>query len=354
MIITREQKRSFREFVRTLPSLDTVAIVAHAKCPDGMISTLLLEDIILTNASGRTIRPHIYFKEYSTNLFVPLAEECRAKGIRTVFVLDLGGDNCDPNGFEVFWKQFEVFFIDHHPGSSQFPLRGRMIKAPSTDCTAWLVYQLGEGLFERERFKREVAAAMVGEFSHEDAANVPFIRESFPEFSKATIEGSAPMEMSARWARILGYFKEDTFSAYELVRTENEQELSRIDALVQREFKDELARFEKEAAYDAESHLFVYSANLKYINTSYLATTLSIRHTSDIILLCSPGKGGTLKLSSRGQSGQVDLNIALKHALSGIPNSNGGGHAKAAGGIVPQKDFSIFLSQFKEYLREHY
>lgn len=114
--------------------------------------------------------------------------------------------------------------------------------------------------------------------------------------------------------------------------------------IVRKEFKRLVTDFNKKRKvvkdniifYEIPSKLFIKSSLSGYLAQFY----------KDKVLIVAQKIGGTLDVSfRRGDDVKVDLNKMAKRAISGIPNSTGGGHQAASGARIPVKYIAKFLKQ---------
>lgn len=138
-------------------------------------------------------------------------------------------------------------------------------------------------------------------------------------------------------------------SPYEILR----KETPRAKYLVKRaekigkEYKKLLSQAEKWVKKKDEVMLFIYP-DKKISLTGDLSVELSYRHPDKIIVV-GREKNGEVKLSLRSKIKRIDE--PLKKALMGI-NGYGGGHEVTCGANVKKEDFTKFIEQLREAIRE--
>ncbi len=106
---------------------------------------------------------------------------------------------------------------------------------------------------------------------------------------------------------------------------------------VDKEFRDVVSDFKKEREEHKDANLVIYIIKSRLNFVSVVATHFSEKLPDKVILIGKKGKYGW-KLSVRNQSGKVNVGDLVKKCVKGI--GSGGGHKKAAGGIV--KDWEKF------------
>lgn len=115
---------------------------------------------------------------------------------------------------------------------------------------------------------------------------------------------------------------------------------------VEKEFRDVIGNFRKEKEEHRDANLVIYTIKSRLNFTSVVATHLSDKLPDKVILIGKKGKD-MWKLSVRNQSGKVNVGDLVKKCVKGI--GSGGGHKKAAGGIV--KDWEKFKRRILEGLK---
>lgn len=106
---------------------------------------------------------------------------------------------------------------------------------------------------------------------------------------------------------------------------------------VDKEFSKVVSGFEKEREEHKDANLVIYIIKSRLNFTSVVATHFSEKLPDKIILIGKKGRD-MWKLSVRNQSGKFNVGDLVKRCVKGI--GSGGGHKKAAGGVV--KDFEKF------------
>ncbi len=108
---------------------------------------------------------------------------------------------------------------------------------------------------------------------------------------------------------------------------------------VDREIKRILAGFPKKAKEYENLDLYIYKIDSRLSIASTISTKLASKHKDKMIFVIKHSKQ-MVKISARYQKGDINLNDLLKKAVEGI--GSGGGHVKAAGAVVPRKDWKEF------------
>ena len=110
-----------------------------------------------------------------------------------------------------------------------------------------------------------------------------------------------------------------------------------------------LADFEKRRKEHPGLDLIVYRLQSRLNVASTISTIVAAKHPDKIIII-EKFSGGWVKISARYQAGDISLNALMKETVSGI--GSGGGHHKAAGGLVARKDIGEFERRLVSKLTE--
>jgi nanoRNase/pAp phosphatase (c-di-AMP/oligoRNAs hydrolase) len=210
------------------------------------------------------------------------------------------------------------------------------------------LYQLGKEIINLDKWKELVCATMIMEFSYTRDENFEFIKRIYPYITKKDIYNSVPGELSADISSALTYLKGDVKKVYDLILRGNMEELREYRVIIDEETKKYTNKYIKEAEFFPEKNLYFYYTTPELDVSSAVATILSLREKDKTFIFVSDIKGekGYVKVSSRNQSGNVDLNSLLKKGIERLENATAGGHAKASGARFMKRD----IDKFKENL----
>ncbi len=114
---------------------------------------------------------------------------------------------------------------------------------------------------------------------------------------------------------------------------------------VDKEKKRLTSEFDKKAKEFPNLGLFIYKIDTRLSIAACISTKLSEKYPDKIIIVTKDSKQ-MVKISARNQKGDISLNDLMKKAVEGI--GSGGGHIKAAGAIVPKKDWKEFERRLVE------
>jgi single-stranded DNA-specific DHH superfamily exonuclease len=334
-LIGKEQ--DFYDFLDGITKKDKVAIVSHIDL-DGISSAIFLQEIL--NSKG--IKPKILgFTEYSAGMFSKFLKEFKNKKITKIFMSDIAEES-DYENFEKLKNEFSVFLIDHHPSENK--TKDKVLKTKSEHCAAWIIYNLGSKITNLEKWKTLVCATMITEFSYNNENNFNFLKQNFPDLNKDNLMDSEPGNLSETINAGITYFKGNERKIFDLVLKGKTKKLEKYHKIIQKEIQNLIDEFKKKAEFYPEKNLYFYYAKPKFSLTSAVATILSLEFNDKTIIIASDVKDDNnfIKVSSRNQSGKVNLNELMKKGIAGLENASAGGHIMASAGRFLKKDLEKF------------
>lgn len=336
-------KEDFWNFVNSISKEDKVGIITHIDL-DGIASAIFLEEIL--NSKGIKVES-FFFLGYKLGMFNKIIPELKKKEITTVFLTDMYADGTDAEGFEKLRNNFDVFVIDHHPVADKNAKN--VIKTPSADCSAYAIFDLGNKVIDKEKWKWLLYSTMISEMSYKDKENMEFLRKEYPNADEESISKTPSGEISKIINGALiysGSLKKDLKEVYDLVKEKRLDVLEKYNEEVQKEIEFYLDKIEKEAEYYPEKDLYFYYLNPKFNIGSVLGTIFSCEHKDSSVIFVSPVEGNKtlFKVSARNQNRKQDMNELLKKGIQGLKDAVAGGHVPAAGGSFLKED----LNKFKE------
>lgn len=200
---------------------------------------------------------------------------------------------------------------------------------------AFLVYEILEKLGENVKELDWIAAiGIVGDYGFEDC------RDFLDKIKIKNLERGAELISAAitlkglKGADILVKLLLASDSYKEFLQTKT---LGIWKKYVDREFRKVVDGFKKEKEEYRDANLVVYLIKSKLNFTSVVATHFSEKLPDKIIIIGKKSRS-IWKISVRNQSGKLNVGNLIKKCVKGI--GSGGGHKKAAGGIV--KDWEKF------------
>jgi single-stranded DNA-specific DHH superfamily exonuclease len=331
------KEKDFYDFLDGINRKDKVAIVSHTDL-DGITSAIFLQEIL----KSKRIKPKVLeFVNPEELAFENLIERLKKKKITKIFMSDLSVGSC-LNNFEKLRISFDVFLIDHHPSNPK-DIKN-ILKTKTENCVAWIIYNLGSKVTNFEKWKTLVCATMITEFSYNNENNFNFLKTNFPDLTKESIMDSEPGKLSQVINSGLVFFKGKTKKIFDLIVKDKTEKLEKYHKVIQKEIQSLLDEFHKKAEFYSGKNLYFYYANPKFSVTSAVVTILSVADTEKTFIIASDIKEEPdfVKVSSRNQSGKVNLNELMKKGIEGLENATAGGHIMASAARFLKKDLEKF------------
>jgi len=334
-LIGKEQ--DFYDFLDGITKKDKVAIISHTDL-DGIASAIFLQEIL----KSKEIKPKVLeFIHIGKGMFEETSKQLRKKKITKIFMSDIAEES-DYENFEKLKSEFGVFLIDHHPSENK--TKDNVLKSKSENCAAWMIYNLGSKIINFDKWKTLVCATMIAEFSYNNENNFNFLKENFLNLTKENLINSELWELSNKFSSAIIYLKKDLKKAFDLIRKNKMRKIEKYHKVVQEEIGKIVEKFKEEAEFYPELNLYFYYYTPKFNLTSAPATILSIQEPDKTFLFASDSKEGLgfVKVSSRNQSGKVNLNELMKKGIEGLENATAGGHIMASAAKFMKKDLEKF------------
>lgn len=333
-------KKEFLEFFEKISKKDNIAILAHNDL-DGIASAVFLEEILKTKGINPSLRK---FFDYKNGMFIEITHELDKNNINKIFILDIAADQTDSSGFEKLRKSFDVFLIDHHPMNPHLKNKKKIIKTESSDCASFIIYELGENLFDRKKWAWLISSAMISDMSYKKKENFEFIKRLYPNIKFEDVFGSSPGKIENIISFALIYYKSknrDLNKVYLKIKNRKIMELSRYSGIIKKEINKNLNNFRKKSEFHPEKKIYFFTFHSKFDIGAILSTLISLEDSKGIFII-TRNSGKFISIHARNQSKNKDMGKLLKKAIEGLKNSNAGGHAAAAGGRIMKKDFKKF------------
>jgi single-stranded DNA-specific DHH superfamily exonuclease len=334
------KEKDFYDFFDSITEKDRIAFVTHNDL-DGLASAVFLQEIL----KSKKLKPKkILFVSYDKSMFVSLAEQLKKKKINKVFLTDVS-ESSDYDDFELFRSKFDVFFIDHH--ATEIKNKKNIIKDKLENCVAFLMYNLGSKITDLSKWKPLLCATMIAEMSFKDAKNFEFMKSIYPELQIDTIFDSVPAKLSNKISSGL-IILDNPKKVFKMILKGKTDKLERYSEMIKKETDLLIEKYKKEAEFYPEKNLYFFYYTPKVVSTFAVITILSSAQKDKTLIFVSdiPDEPEYVKVSSRNQSMEVDMNLLLKKCIEGFENATAGGHVPAAGGKFMKKD----LQRFKENL----
>ncbi len=129
---------------------------------------------------------------------------------------------------------------------------------------------------------------------------------------------------------------------------ESARKLHEYRRILEEEIKRMVEKCEKEYKL-LEGKIMLCEVDSKYHIRGDVANILQERYP-DRIIITYKRRNGKITLSARARYANVNLAEAIRKAITGFKNCRGGGHARAAGAEIQEKDFDVFLRRFVSYV----
>lgn len=336
MKIITGNEQEFFSFLNNITKKDRVAVISHNDL-DGVASVVLMNAIF----REKKIEPNlIVFIDYKKGMFEPIYEKLKKEKISKSFFLDIN-ESSDPEGFAKIRKEIATFLIDHHPSDIK---EENVIKTRTEDCATFVLYQLGKEKFDFEKWKWLVCATMISEFSYNFEENFNFIKQNYPDVNINDMYNSAPGKIANLISSALIYFSDNKKKVFDMIDNNDFEGLEKYAIIVGKEFENMKQKYKKEAEYFPGRKLYIYYYTPKFSISSAVVTALSVEEPDKTFIIASDVRKRKefVQISSRNQSGNVNLNLLMRKATAGFENATTGGHVKAAGGNFMKKDWEKF------------
>jgi single-stranded DNA-specific DHH superfamily exonuclease len=338
-------EKMFYDFINSISKKDKIGLITHIDL-DGIASGIFLQKIL--ESRGLKVQ-FIEFVNYNPGALKNAIDD---KEYDVLFFTDWNADNYLEELEDVRSKS-RFLVIDHHPPNEALKDKSNFIKTESNYCSAHTLFDLAKSgkYFYTKKFEWLVCSAIILDYTWDkNSANFEFIKSIYPEVKQdSSIWNSEPGEIGKAIANAPIYYSSDLMKVYDLVLNKDLTSLKKADKVIRKEIEKWIEKFKKEAEYFEEQKLYFAYGNPKYNIVSVVANKLSDEYfgESTVIFVSDiRDKKGFVKLSSRNQTGKVDLNKLLRKCVEGLENANAGGHFKASAGVIMKKD----LEKFKERL----
>ena len=337
------KSEEFIDFLNSINKKDRIAVISHTDL-DGVASALLITELL----KDKKLKIYsLHFIDYKNRMLKEIHEKLTLEKISKIFILDINASS-DYEEFENFRKEFDLFLIDHHPFDVQE--KTNIIKTKTEDCTTFVLYEIGKNIINLDKWKPLVCSTMISEFSFNFPENLEFIKSIYPEINKENILTSVPAALSQKITSALIFFRGKEKKVLNLLLKNKLKKFEKYHKIIEEEIKHTLEKFKKEAEYYPEKNLYFYYYTPKFNINSIIATILSIEKKEKTFILVSnvESKKEFVTVSSRNQSGNVDLNELMKKGINGFEDASAGGHIKASGAVFMKRD----LEKFKKNILE--
>lgn len=333
----------FYNFVEGISKKDKIGLITHVDL-DGIASAVFLQKILKSKNFKTNF---IEFIDYSSDALKPISN----KNFNVLFFTDWKADNYSGE-LEALRKKGKVFVIDHHPFNENLKDKNNIIKTQDSYCSSHAIFDLAKKYIKTKNLEWLLYPAIIFDYCMTDSEVADFVREKYPDFTKENAFNSASGKLGEKINSALIYYKSNLKEAHKLVLEKNIKELSKTQKIIKNELKLWYNKYLEEAEFYPEKKLYFYYGNPKYSMTSPVTNQLSYNNPDFTFVFVSDNldKKEFLKLSSRNQTGKIDLNLKMKKCIENFDNAVAGGHPKATGGSFMKKD----LEKFKENLLKEF
>ncbi|MBT4375866.1 DHH family phosphoesterase [archaeon] len=337
------EKQEFLDFINFVTLRDKFAIISHNDL-DGIASALFLEKIL---ESKEVEIGYIDFVTIDRDLAKELSIKFKELGITKVIFCDLNLDEFDFEGYSELRKEIDVFLIDHHPMNPAISEFDKVIKTDSQDCSAMTIFELGEGIFDREAWQWLNCAAIFSDFSYKEEKNFLYLQDLYPNISMENISSSVPGIISRKINSALVYYGDNKKYVYDLVKKRDVDSITEVHEIIEDEIDRFVENYKDNEIYVPEKNLHFLEVDSKFDIASTVVTMISKLKSEDSFVVMQR-KDDFVKFSARNQSSSIDMGQLMKRCVEGLDGANGGGHVPAAAAKIQAKD----LDEFKRRLLE--
>ncbi|MBU2562674.1 MAG: hypothetical protein KKF68_03370 [Nanoarchaeota archaeon] len=330
-------KKEFYTFLDSIEKKDQIGILTHSDL-DGIASAIFIEEILREKEINVE---SVNFMIHGFGEFQKKVREIKNRKISKLFILDLAGDLIDLDLFEALREEIDVFLIDHHEINKELQNKGNIIKTNTSECVAFVIYNLGDRLFDREKLGWLVCAAMISDMSYKNPENLRFIQEIYPELNLKNLSESVPKKISKIISSALTYY-DDVLKIYDLVKKKDVDRLEKAYDIVEKDFQKYVKKFKENAEFYPEKNLYFYYFNPRFDIGSSVTTVVSDNDSGSTFIGVSDVEDDFVKINARNQGDIADMNQLVKKGIDGLKNASGGGHKKAAGARIMKKDLEKF------------
>lgn len=334
-------EKDFHDFVDGISKKDKVGIVTHTDV-DGLVSGIFLQKIL----ESRDIKINfIEFLNYGAGVLKDLSER---KEYDKLFFTDWNADNYEED-LNLLREKGEVFIVDHHPLNENLKNKEGIIKTESKYCSSHTLFDLAKNYFDTKSWEWLVCSAIIMDYTFNDDKVFEFLKSVYPEIEKEKIFESVPGLIGKKIDNALIYYKPNFRKVYDLVLKGDLNSLTEASVEVEEEIRKTEKKYLEEAEYFPDKKFYFGYLNPKFGMVSTVISKISHQNPDKIfIMVADSSSEDFVKLSSRAQSGKVDLGKLLKKCVEGFEDASAGGHIQAAAATFPKK----YLEEFKKRILE--
>lgn len=354
----------FRERVLAIKP-ETVVAVLHDTDSDGICSAVLVAKAI-DRLRQKPIDHFVNQQHKEVGLTTGTIEYLKKKRVDVLFVTDKAIDQ-NPETAKQGSLFFKIIVFDHHQVEQDLSdemiliIKSQFISHldGATYPTSKLVYDLFNPLIDLSDLDWVCAAGVIADASYPTwKVFIDAIMKRYNIKKTKDIFESQLGLISRYIGSTILYDHRKVKEVLDILMKSNgpdellESNLKDYEKAVDDEIQYWIKKHFAHAQFFPELELIVYIVSPRFPINSPLSTILSKKYYPQQTLIVIHDSGDSnLGISLRRQDYKVHCPNLVKGAISGLLNSNGGGHIPAAGGKILRKDLDTFLENLKQELR---
>ncbi|MEM3154024.1 MAG: DHH family phosphoesterase [Candidatus Woesearchaeota archaeon] len=342
-------------FLLDITPQDKICII-HDTDPDGVCSAVIMAKCI-ERLRGRKIDLRIPLDKKQYGLTKDMLKKIKQHKITKLITTDFSAEHNLPALKEIE-KQADILVIDHHKLYADYQSQKTILCKPqyfttiepSTYCTGKLAYDAANRVTDVNDLDWIAAAACIA-----DIATAPWkdwlakvfkkykIKQNKNPFQTEIGQVAATISSTEVYNSKLVPKCFDIFYRAKKPKDILNSPFGKYKKIIDKELDKHLKLFEKKA--EKREEMLIYELTSKYRVHSPLSTILGLKYPHKTIIIINK-TSPQISVSARRGDKKTAVNNLLEKAVKGIPNSNAGGHAPAAGAGFPKK----YLKTFKQRL----
>ncbi|PIN91177.1 hypothetical protein COU57_01655 [Candidatus Pacearchaeota archaeon CG10_big_fil_rev_8_21_14_0_10_32_14] len=346
-------KKVFDDFIKNMKEEDEIALISHNDV-DGIISAFLLAEYLIKRKFNIKYKK---FVTYQKNFIGDMIPELKKYDITKVFITDLQVDSDDFDGFFRISKEFDTLLIDHHPlhNNKKEYSKLNVIKCSSTNSAGYIVYNLGIDTLREDYYEELMLASLISDYGFKDKNLMKLIQKKYGNVTKDNAFDCRGGVLAKKINSSLVYTGKNFDLIWKILSKRDLKKLEEAYDLIEDEIKKSVSYCEKYAKYYEKYKLYFIHYTPRYNYMSALTTIFSGNHKEDTFVMLSDvtNDQSKIKISSRNQSGNVEMNKMLEASINGLDNAISGGHLNASGGVIMRKDLEKFKRQMLDYFEKN-
>lgn len=348
----------FKEYIQSLKKKDKIAILHHTDA-DGICAGIIAKKSI-EKITGAKISIHFHQPEGKITIIPETIGFVKSKGITHLIVVDMAIDH-DPVPVKELEKHAKILLIDHHIKANDISSENiAVVKAadlsssvsPDKYPASKMCYDLFSEIIDIHELRWLASVGIYGDYAQSQWSE--FIAETMKETGITEKKLKSVEELIFYSSSIRG--TDCLKDAFDII-----SEAKSIDYILESRLKGYKKKVEGElkkylrvhkAKAEFQDSLIIYEISPKHRIKSRLINILSQEYYPDKTIVLLQLEGARAYISARRQDCLLSMNDMLKRTLSGIPDSEGGGHVPAAGGYLPKSQIVEFKRRVVSYCKE--